>query len=256
MVGFIKIILRCVWGIMSNYKSSVKEEIESSPLKSLGSLKSIGVFIFILSGVVNILALTGAIYMLQIYDRALTSQSIPTLLALSLLAAGLYLFQGCLDVLRSQVFVRLGAKFDEGISPLAHRVTIDMPRFGFSLAEAKERSRDVDTVRQFMSGQGTQALFDLPWTPLFLIFIYVLHPWLGNLTLAGALILAILAIITELATRKRSKEANQSEIYRANISNAHTSNSEILRAMGITDRAVERYKAANAKHLNIQTKNE
>ena len=231
-----------------------REGLEETPLKTLGSLKSIGIFLFLLSGVVNILALTGAIYMLQIYDRALTSQSIPTLLALSLLAVGLYLFQGGLDILRSQILVRLGAKFDEGISPLTHQVTIDMPRFGFSLAEAKERSRDVDTLRQFISGQGTQALFDLPWMPLFLIFIYFLHPWLGNLTLAGALVLATLTIISEILTRQRSKEANQAEIQRANIANAHSVNSDVLRAMGVTRRAIERYKNINAKHLTIQTR--
>ena len=92
--------------------------------------------------------------MLQIYDRALTSGSIPTLLALSALAIGLYLFQGMFDVIRSQVLVRVGARLDRRIAPLAHQVAIDMPRFGFSTAEALERGRDVDTVRGFLGSQG------------------------------------------------------------------------------------------------------
>ena len=137
-------------------------------------------FLFCLSGIINILALTGAFYMLQIYDRALTSGSVPTLLALSVLAIGLYLFQGMFDVIRSQVLVRMGARLDRRIAPLAHQVAIDMPRFGFSTAEALERGRDVDTVRGFLGSQGPIALFDLPWMPLYLVFVYMLHPWLGG----------------------------------------------------------------------------
>ena len=126
------------------------------------------------------LALTGSLYMMQIYDRALTSGSIPTLLVLSSLVIGLYLFQGCFDVIRSQVLVRVGARLDQKVAPLAHRVAIDMPRFGFSTSEALERGRDVDTVRGFLGSQGPAALFDLPWMPIYLAFIYFLHPAAGR----------------------------------------------------------------------------
>lgn len=136
-------------------------------------------YLFAVSGIINILALTSAFYMLQIYDRALTSGSIPTLLAISVLAIGLYLFQGMFDVTRSQVLVRMGARLDRRIAPLAHHVAIDMPRFGFSTAEALERGRDVDTVRGFLGSQGPIALFDLPWMPVYLVFVYLLHPWAG-----------------------------------------------------------------------------
>ena len=77
-----------------------------------------------------------------------------------------------------------------------------MPRFGFSTAEALERGRDVDTVRGFLGSQGPVALFDLPWMPLYLVFVYMLHPWLGALTLAGAFVLTLLTIATELMTRR------------------------------------------------------
>src|ERR1700710_386690 len=104
--------------------------------------RGIVVFLFLLSGLINVLALTGSLYMMQIYDRALTSGSVPTLLVLSALALGLYLFQGTFDVIRSQVLVRVGSRLDKKIAPLAHRVAIDMPRFGFSTSEALERGRD------------------------------------------------------------------------------------------------------------------
>src|SRR5690606_20334470 len=106
-----------------------------------------GVFLFLFStsGIINMLALTGSIYMLQVYDRALTSGSVATLLAISLLAVGLYFFQGLFDIIRSQVLIRVGARLDRKVAPLAHEVAVDMPRFGFSTAEALERGRDVDT---------------------------------------------------------------------------------------------------------------
>ena len=148
---------------------------DASVEKLTAGFSSIAVFLFFVSGIINILALTGAFYMLQIYDRALSSASVPTLVAISILAIGLYFFQGMFDALRSQILVRLGARLDRKMAPLAHQVAIDMPRFGFSTSEALERGRDVDTVRGFLGSQGPVALFDLPWMPVFLIFIYMLH---------------------------------------------------------------------------------
>ena len=211
-------------------------------------------FLFGLSGIINILALTSAFYMLQIYDRALTSGSVPTLLALSVLAIGLYLFQGMFDVIRSQILVRLGARLDRRIAPMAHQVAIDMPRFGFSTAEALERGRDVDTVRGFLGSQGPIALFDLPWMPVYLVFVYMLHPWLGGLTLAGAFVLTLLTIATELMTRRLSASTHKAVIERNAIADSNARNADVLKAMGFTSRAVGRFNRANAEHLALQTR--
>ena len=197
-------------------------------------------FVFTLSGVVNILALTGSIYMLQVYDRALTSHSVPTLLALSVLAIGLYLIQGLLDVIRSQILLRLGSRLDHQIAPLAYRVTIDMPRFGFSGAEAAERSRDVDNLRSFLSSQGPVALFDVPWMPLYLVFVYYLHPWLGIITFGGALFLATLTIIAEVVTRNSASTTQQAALARAALTELHARNADVIHAMGFAGRAVAR----------------
>jgi ATP-binding cassette subfamily C protein len=214
----------------------------------------IGLFLFFLSGVISILALTGSFYMLQVYDRALGSGSIPTLLTLSALAIGLYLFQGIFDVLRSQVLVRFGARLDARIAPMAHQVAIDMPRFGFSTSEALERGRDVDTVRGFLGGQGPVALFDLPWMPVFLVFVYALHPLLGALTLGGMVLLTCIAIVTEVLTRRLAKETHESVITRNRIADSNARNSEVLRAMGMTRRVIARFAAANADHLSLHTR--
>jgi PrtD family type I secretion system ABC transporter len=216
-------------------------------------LRSLVGFVFGLSGLINLLALTGALYMLQIYDRALTSGSIPTLVWLSVIALGLYLFQGAFDVIRSQILVRFGANVDRHIAPLVHRVVIDMPRYGYSPAEAAERGRDVDTVRGFLSGSGPVALFDLPWIPIYLVFVWLLHPVLGMLTVAGAAVLACITVLAELLSRRFSREMSRSAAMRGNVADNNLRNGDVLHAMGMMERAIERFENANKRHLSTQT---
>lgn len=227
---------------------------EKSLRARLGGLRGPIAYLVIISGAVNILALTGAFYMLQVYDRVLTSKSFPTLAALSILVIGLYLIQGLLDIIRSQTLVRLGSRLDQQFSPLAHRVAIDMPRFGFSTPEANERGRDVDVLRHFVSSQGPIAFFDLPWIPLYLAFVYLLHPYLGLLTLGGALVLTSLTVITELLTHKRSIETQKAGLDRASIADTNTRNADVLHAMGFAHRAIARFDAANKEHLALHAK--
>ena len=215
-------------------------------------LRTVLIFLFVVSGVINVLALTGSFYMLQIYDRALASQSLPTLIALSLLAVTLYGFQGVLDISRSQILVRVGARVDEELAPVAHKVTIDMPRLGFSTTEAAERGRDVDVMRQFVSGQGLIALMDLPWMPLYLIFVYLLHPLLGLLCLGGAVVLAALTVATEFLTRKHAASAQKAQILRMQLSEMNARNADVIRAMGFVGHAVARFAKANRDHLDLQ----
>nr|CAD6405454.1 type I secretion system permease/ATPase [Rhizobium sp. Q54] len=220
----------------------------------LDKVRGIFAYLFGLSGIINILALTGAFYMLQIYDRALTSGSISTLVALSVLALGLYLFQGIFDILRSQILIRLGARLDHQLAPLAHSVAIEMPRYGYSTSEAMERGRDVDTLRGFLSGQGPVALFDLPWMPVYLAFVWLLHPMLGLLTIAGAIVLAFITLIAELMTRRSAQSMIKASVTRHSVADSNARNADILHAMGITGRAVERFDIANRQHLESQTR--
>jgi PrtD family type I secretion system ABC transporter len=234
------------------------KELTPAKRRSLAELtrgfRGIVLFLFLISGIINVLALTGSLYMMQIYDRALTSGSIPTLLVLSSLAIGLYLFQGCFDVIRSQTLVRVGARLDRKVAPLAHRVAIDMPRFGFSTSEALERGRDVDTVRGFLGSQGPAALFDLPWMPIYLAFIYFLHPLLGALTFTGAFVLTVLTVVSEILTKRLSLSTRKAALARNTIADCNARNAEILKAMGFAGRAVKRYNEANSEHLELQTK--
>ncbi|EAU41986.1 rhizobiocin secretion protein rspD [Fulvimarina pelagi HTCC2506] len=222
--------------------------------EKIGRYRGLAIFLLLLSGVINVLALTGAFYMLQIYDRALTSGSVPTLVAISVLAIGLYLFQGFFDVLRSQILIRFGARMDARLAPLAHEVVVEMPRYGYSTTEALERGRDVDTVRNFVASPAPGALFDLPWMPLFLIFVFMLHPLLGLLTCAGALVLIALTTLTGALTKNSAAEVQKAAVQRGNLADCHARNADILRAMGFAGRAVARFEAANEKHLQLQTR--
>ena len=222
--------------------------------KLIDGLRGIIIFLFSITGLINLLALTGSFYMMQIYDRAIPSQSIPTLVGISILAIGLYVFQGVFETVRSQILVRVGAGIDRKLAPLAHKVAIDMPRFGFSPSESLERGRDVDTVRSFLGSQGPTALFDLPWLPLYLIFVYALHPYLGALVTGGAFLLSMLAIANELMTRKLAGVTHQATIARNVIAESNARNAEVMRAMGFAGRAVARFVDANKQHLELQTR--
>lgn len=231
-----------------------KQKTRGAAVAAIGGLRGIIVFLFLISGIIAILALTGSFYMLQIYDRALTSGSIPTLFAISMLAIGLYAFQGFFDIIRSQILVRIGARVDRRLSPVAHQVAVDMPRLGYSTSEALERGRDVDMLRGFFGSPGPLAVFDLPWMPVFLIFVYMLHPMLGALTIGGAFVLAALAVVTELRTRRWTKDTMSATIERNTIAESNARNSEVLKAMGFASRAVARFAEANERHLELQTR--
>lgn len=235
-----------------NNTKALAEERVNDALKR--EFRGIVLYLFSVSGIINILALTGAFYMLQIYDRALASGSIPTLVAISALAIGLYVFQGLFDIVRSQILVRIGARLDRKFAPIAHKVAIDMPRFGFSTAESLERGRDVDTVRGFLGSQGPMAIFDLPWMPLYMIFVYLLHPLLGAMTLGGAVILTMLTILNELLSRRLANATQQAVISRNAVADSNARNADILKAMGFAGRAVAKYDTVNREHLTLQTK--
>lgn len=220
----------------------------------LGWFRSVTLGLFVISGVINVLALTGSFYMLQIYDRALSSRSIETLLGLTILAVGLYAFQGILDVIRSQILIRSGALIDDRLAPIAHRVALDMPRHGYAPAEAADRARDVDVLRQFISGSGPAALLDLPWMPLYLGFVYILHPLLAVLVLCGAVLLAAFTLTTEILTKRHAAALQNAAVQRAMLSDSHLRAVEALRAMGFVGRAVQRYEDANRDHLKLQLK--
>lgn len=178
-------------------------------------LKGVAAF----SLVINTLMLTGPIYMLQVYDRILTSRSMTTLVAITALMIGLFVAMGFLEMFRSKVLARTGLKFEQTMGPDTLRTWLLR---GHSFPKGMPSPmRDVATIRKFLSGSAPGAFFDIPWAPIYLAIIFMLHPLLGVLGTIGAIILILVSIINDRAVRKNAK----------NVS-ALTSEQEILTHQG------------------------
>ncbi|GHE20301.1 type I secretion system permease/ATPase [Halomonas urumqiensis] len=205
------------------------------------------------SGVINLLMLAPAVYMLQIYDRALVSSNVNTLLMLTLLVVGLYVLMAMLEAIRSWVMVRVGNRLDERLNQRIFTAAFErnLSRAGGSPSQALQ---DLTQVRQFLTGNGLFAFFDAPWTPLYLFVAYLIHPWLGMLTLAGTLILLSLAVITELVTRKPLAISNQAAAASGTFANNNLRNTEAIEAMGMLPAIRDRWYRHHRQSLLLQAR--
>src|SRR5205085_10159306 len=132
----------------------------------------------------------------EIYDRVLPSRSVPTLVGLSVLAGGLYLAQGLLDLIRSRILGRIGASLDEALDQRIYRAVVQLPLIVGGRNEGLQPLRDLDAIRGFLSSMGPSALFDLPWLPLYLAICFAFHPMIGLTALGGSIVLVTLTVLT------------------------------------------------------------
>jgi ATP-binding cassette subfamily C protein len=203
----------------------------------------------LMSCMINILYLTGSFFMLEVYDRVLPSRSVPTLVGLIILAGGLYVAQGILDLLRGRILVRIGSSLDEALSPRVFQTVVRLPLIAGGHNEGLQPLRDLDNVRSFLSGMGPSALFDLPWLPLYLAICFAFHPMIGVTALVGAVLLVGLTILTEIMTREPAREANGLAARRSGIASASRRNAEVVVAMGMAGRLTQRWREANETYL-------
>lgn len=196
--------------------------------------------------------LTGAIFMLEIYDRVLPSRSIPTLIALIIIATVLYGALGLLDLIRSRILVRIGSYLDESISARVYDGLVRLPLKAGNRGEGLQSLRDLDNVRSFLSGTGLVAFFDLPWLPLYLIICFAFHFLIGLTALIGAIILFVLTALTEVYTRDPGKHLAGLAISRSGLAETSRRNAEALVAMGMSQRLAARWKETNKKYLDSQ----
>jgi ATP-binding cassette, subfamily C, bacterial PrsD len=205
--------------------------------------------IALFSGMSNILMLTGALFMLEIYDRVLPSRSVPTLVALLILVAGLYAAQGFIDAIRSRILVRVGCSLDEAMSLRVYDVIIRLPLKIGGKAEGSQPVRDLDSVRGFLSGIGPVALFDLPWMPVYLAVCFLFHTYIGLTALAGAIVLVTLTVVTEWQTRRPTRNATQLAAARNTLMEASRRNAEAITAMGMVGRIAQRWNDLNRNYV-------
>src|SRR6476659_9411355 len=145
------------------------------------ALASVAVF----SGLVNLLMLAGPLYMLQVYDRVLTSRSVPTLVALSVFLVAAYALQGGLDLIRTRVVVRAAALVDLNLAGDVHAAIVQLGVTNRHPGQGPQPVHDLDQIRTFLIGPGPVAIIDTPWIPVFLGICFLIHPWLGAVSLAG-----------------------------------------------------------------------
>ena len=137
------------------------------------------------SALINLLMLTGPLFMLQVYDRVLPSRSVPTLVALMILMAALYAFQATLEGTRARLLVRLGYYLDEALSQRLYNAVVRLPLKLKSRGDGSEHLQDIDHIRGFFSSGGPSALADLPWVPVYLAVCFLFHPLIGVAALVG-----------------------------------------------------------------------
>lgn len=228
----------------------------TSPLKKRLSLMAScrGAFLGVamLSGLINLLYLSGSIFMMEVYDRVLPSQSIPTLVGLSVIIVVLYLFQGLFDALRGRIMARVGAAIDEDLSQQIFQGQLQAPLKGKVDGDGQQPLRDLDQLRAFLAGGGPSALFDLPWMPLYLFICFAFHPWIGLAALGGACLLVVITLLTEVMTKEASKAAVGAALVRNGISEGARRNAEVVQAMGMAKRIGVRWGDANASYLSHQ----
>jgi ATP-binding cassette subfamily C protein len=203
-----------------------------------------------MSGVVNVLALTGSFFMLQVYDRVIPGRSVPTLVGLAVFAGTLFIFQGALELIRSRLMVRIGMALDARLSRQVYAALMRLPLRTKLAGDGLQSLRDLDQLRSFMSSAGPTALFDLPWMPLYLAICFLFHFWIGMTALAGVVILFSLTLLAEIRTREPARKANSQAAARNTLAEATRRNVEVLQAMGFGSRIAERWSGINADYLD------
>ncbi len=222
---------------------TTRDPIRDLAQRSRGAVLAVALF----SAVVNILGLTGSFYMLQVYDRVLASRSVETLLAISMLALGLFALQGFIEIIRGQVMARVGLGIERDLLRPVHDLLLHLPRFGYPPAEVTQPLRDVETIRSFTTSPAPLAFNDLPWAPFYLLFVFVLHPWLGFLALGGMVVLAMLALYSEAWLSRRNPELARASARRFEAAESTRRHVEVLHAMGFSARAASRFYRASGE---------
>ncbi len=206
--------------------------------------------VFLMSCIINLLYLTGSIFMLEIYDRVLPSRSVPTLVALVVIAAGLYMAQGFLDLLRGRILGRVGTALDEALNARVFDIVVRLPLVAGGRSEGLQPLRDLDNIRSFLGSMGPGAFFDLPWLPFYLAICFAFHVMIGLTALVGAIFLVGLTLITEYMSRQPAREAMTLAARRNDLAAASRRNAEVLVAMGMAERLNRRWNEANEKYLS------
>lgn len=223
-------------------------DLRSAIFGCVSGLAGVGLF----SAVINILALTGSIYMLQIYDRVLPSQSVPTLVGFTIGMLGLYAVYGLLDFVRLRLLVRIGSRLHRNLQQKVFAISLSLPLIGGQDANRIHPLRDLDQLRGFLSGLGPTVIFDAPWIPFYLVIIYLLHPSLGILATVGALVVVLVTVGAESLGRAPAALASETFMSQRVLADSGRRNAEVVQAMGLSAQLGRRWSETTHAYLGHQ----
>ncbi|MFV0491649.1 MAG: type I secretion system permease/ATPase [Pseudorhodobacter sp.] len=211
-------------------------------------------FVFLFSFFVNLLMLTGPLYMLQVYDRVLGSGSEATLVALSVLVAGLFLAMGLLDHSRTRILSRLGASLQARLERRVFQASVKRMTHIPDDLVAQSAQRDLEAVQRFISSPVLSAIFDIPWTPIFITAIFIFHPMLGWLAILGGAILIAIALSNRVLSRVPLGRANAAAAQADRIADNLKSEAETVQALGMESAGFGRWQRARGTALNTSVR--
>jgi ATP-binding cassette, subfamily C, bacterial len=204
---------------------------------------------FLFSIFVNMLQLTGSLYMLQVYDRVLGSRSEATLVALSVLVVFLFIMMGILDHVRGRVMARIGAKFQHNLDRRVFEASVKRMAYAPGDPAAQAAQRDLESVQRLWSSPVLLAVFDIPWTPIFIGAIFVFHSYLGWMAIGGGIVLVILTFLNQWGTKGPMNSANMATLQAERIAENLKAESEVVQALGMTEAGFDRWQKARGKAL-------
>nr|WP_315214013.1 type I secretion system permease/ATPase [uncultured Duganella sp.] len=224
-----------------------KNEIQLALAGFKRTFYTVGVF----SGITNLLMLVPSLYMLQVYDRVLGSRNEVTLLMLTLGMLGAYVVMGALELMRSFVLVRVGAKFDMMLNKRVYSAAFEqnLKRSG---GNAGQSLQDLTNIRQFLTGNALFAFFDAPWFPVYLAVIFAFDMYLGLFALGGTILLVILAYVNEAVSKKPLAEASGMAIMATNLATNNLRNAEVIESMGMLPNLMARWFKLHTRFLTLQ----
>ncbi|UVL54961.1 type I secretion system permease/ATPase [Pseudomonas sp. B21-012] len=221
-----------LWAALADHKST---------------LLSVGCF----TALINLLMLVPSIYMLQVYDRVLSSQNETTLWMLTLMVVGFFVFIGALEAIRSFIVIRVGNQLEQGFNLNVYRAAFER-NLRQGDGQAGQALNDLTQVRQFVTGPALFAFFDAPWFPIYLAVIFLFNVWLGVMACAGALLLIALAVLNERLTHKPLVEASGFQQQSTHLASSQLHNAESIQAMGMLGALRQRWFALHSRFLNLQ----
>lgn len=242
-----------MFNIFKQYMTARTKTEKGELLNVLLSFRKAFLALAIFSGVINILLLVPALYMLQIYDRVLMSRNQNTLLMLTIIMLIMYLFVGLLERVRSQIMIRIGNVMDNRLSGRVFSATFSRVVASGS-GNSSQPFHDLTNVRQFLTSTGLFAFFDAPWTPIYIIAIFIIHPMLGVFSIGSAFFLSCMALLTELSSRNPLSEANKVYNSASSFAAVNFRNAEAIEAMGMLNNVKKRWFPKHERFLKLQEK--